>query len=72
MAIGPFTSAIMTEVDFSVFGIRFNGLTNPGWIMFVLWLVVGFLLLTVFQASDTHAYASGACTVNRFNLTITT
>ena len=63
MAVGPFISAMLTKVDFTIVGVRFNGLTNPGWVMFVLWVVVGFLLFTVFQASGSHAYAFGACTV---------
>ncbi|CAN0408322.1 unnamed protein product [Ascophyllum nodosum] len=60
MAVGPFISAMLTKVDFTIVGVRFNGLTNPGWVMFVLWVVVGFLLFTVFQASGSHAYAFGA------------
>ena len=55
MAVRPFISAMLTKVDFTIVGVRFNGLTNPGWVMFVLWVVVGFLLFTVFQASGSHA-----------------
>ena len=72
MAVGPFISAMMTEVDFTIVGVRFNGLTNPGWIMFMLWVVMGFLICTVFQARCSHAYASGVYTVKRPSFTLTT
>ncbi|CAN0489305.1 unnamed protein product, partial [Hapterophycus canaliculatus] len=52
MAFGPAMSAVFNEVDFTVAGIKFNGLTNPGWIMFVLWLVMGAIIQYEFQVRE--------------------
>lgn len=49
MAFGPALSAIFNGVDFTVGGVKFNGLTNPGWIMFVFWAVTGVVIQYEFQ-----------------------
>ncbi|CAB1098638.1 unnamed protein product [Ectocarpus sp. CCAP 1310/34] len=49
MAFGPAVSAVVIAVDFTLAGVEFNGLTNPGWIMFVLWVVMGALIQYEFQ-----------------------
>lgn len=55
MAFGPFLSAMTNEVEFTAFGMRFNGLTNPGWVMFVLWTIMGVVVYMEFQASGDGA-----------------
>lgn len=49
MAFGPAMSAVFNGVDFTVAGVQFNGLTNPGWIMFVLWVILGWIIQIEFQ-----------------------
>lgn len=49
MAFGPFFSAVMNGVEFEIAGIAFNGLTNPGWIMFIFWIVMGLIIHFEFQ-----------------------
>lgn len=49
MAFGPALSAVFNEVNFTVAGVVLNGLTNPGWIMFVLWVILGWIIQTEFQ-----------------------
>lgn len=49
MAFGPALSAVLIVADFTLAGVEFNGLTNPGWIMFVLWVVMGALIQYEFQ-----------------------
>lgn len=49
MAFGPALSAVFNGVDFTVAGVEFNGLTNPGWIMFVLWVILGWIIKVEFQ-----------------------
>lgn len=49
MAFGPFASAVMDGVDFTWGKVIFNGLTNPGWIMFVLWVIMGVIIYFHFQ-----------------------
>ena len=49
MAFGPFFSAVMNGVEFEISGVTFNGLTNPGWIMFIFWIVMGLIIHFEFQ-----------------------
>ncbi|CAN0151835.1 unnamed protein product, partial [Ectocarpus sp. 4 AP-2014] len=57
MAFGPAVSAVLIAADFTMAGVEFNGLTNPGWIMFVLWVVMGALIQCEFQ--EPPHYMSG-------------
>ncbi|CAN0408862.1 unnamed protein product [Ascophyllum nodosum] len=57
MAVGPFVATMTNSVGFRVVGVRFNGLTNPGWIMFVLWIVIGIVVFLGFQEPP-HSYSS--------------
>ncbi|CAN0496078.1 unnamed protein product, partial [Laminaria digitata] len=52
MAFGPFFSAMMNGVKFKIAGIMFNGLTNPGWIMFIFWIIMGLIVHFEFQVRD--------------------
>eukprot|EP00903_Cladosiphon_okamuranus_P007004 g6815.t1 len=57
MAFGPAISAVFNGINFSVAGVKFNGLTNPGWIMFVLWVILGWIIQTEFR--EPSHYLSG-------------
>lgn len=71
MAFGPFFSAVMNGVNFTIAGVTFNGLTNPGWIMFILWISMGLVIHFEFQVREKLARAiegpSAGCPKIRFD-----
>ncbi|CAM9520385.1 unnamed protein product [Discosporangium mesarthrocarpum] len=49
MSFGPFIAAVLSQVDVSLGPFFFNGLTLPGWFMFLCWLVMGIVTFAIFK-----------------------
>eukprot|EP00611_Tribonema_gayanum_P025678 TRINITY_DN5919_c0_g1_i2.p1 TRINITY_DN5919_c0_g1~~TRINITY_DN5919_c0_g1_i2.p1 ORF type:complete len:863 (-),score=287.56 TRINITY_DN5919_c0_g1_i2:526-3114(-) len=52
MAFGPFAAAVINLLDFEIGFIKVNGLTGPGWFMFIMWTLLGLATLIKFKEPE--------------------
>ncbi|CAM9557712.1 unnamed protein product [Phaeothamnion confervicola] len=52
MAFGPFVAAVLAQFEFNVGILIMNGMTSPGWFMFVSWSFLGLLTLCFFKEPE--------------------
>lgn len=50
-AFGPLMAALANDMDMKMGLVLFNGMTNPGWIMFICWVVLGGVTQVFFKVS---------------------